>query len=64
MTKPDDFDVEEFTQAGTPGPDADPDRPFRIWRLLGVIGIVLVGLAAASAVVDILVLGPLEGRAF
>lgn len=62
MTKSDEFDLNEFTEAGTPSPQADPERPFRIWRLLGVIGVVLVGLAAASAIVDILVLGPLEGR--
>jgi len=40
------------------------NRPFRGWRLLGVIGIVVVVLAIVSAVVDWVVIGPLEGRIF
>ena len=40
------------------------NRPFRGWRLLGVIGIVVVVLAVVSAIVDWVVIGPLEGRVF
>jgi len=35
---------------------------FRGWRLLGVIMIVVVVLGVIAAVVDIIVIGPLEGR--
>jgi len=42
--------------------DAATDHRFRGWRLLGVIAVVVVVLAVASAVVDWLVIGPLEGR--
>ena len=40
------------------------NRPFRGWRLLGVIGIVVLVLAIISAIVDWVVIGPLEGRVF
>jgi hypothetical protein len=40
------------------------ERQFHGWRLLGVIMIVIVVLAAVSFVVDWAVIGPLEGRAF
>jgi len=35
---------------------------FRGWRLLGALGIVILVLVVISAVVDILVIGPLDGR--
>ena len=38
-------------------PELDPDRPFRLGRLLMVIAAVTVLLALASAVIDILYLG-------
>lgn len=44
--------------------DAATAHRFRGWRLLGVIGVVVVVLAITSAVVDWLVIGPLEGRVF
>ncbi len=44
--------------------DAATNHRFRGWRLLGVVGLVVVLLAVASAVVDWLVIGPLEGRMF
>ena len=34
------------------------------WRLLGIIFLVIVGIAIVSAIVDWLVIGPLEGRVF
>ena len=40
----------------------DEKARFRVWRLLGVIAIVVVVLAVAAATVDILVIGPLDGR--
>jgi|GEM_PF-476705 len=48
----------------TPEEIAYANRPFRGWRLLGVIGIVVLVLAIVSAVVDWAVIGPLEGRVF
>lgn len=42
--------------------EPDEEVKFRGWRLLGFIGIVVVVLAAISALVDILVIGPLDGR--
>lgn len=39
---------------------ARPERAFRIWRLLGVILLVLAFLAGSAALVDILVLWDLE----
>ena len=42
--------------------DKEAAVKFRGWRLLGVIFIVVFVLAAISATVDILVIGPLEGR--
>ena len=44
--------------------DAETDHRFHGWRLLGVIFAVVVVLAVTSAVVDWLVIGPLEGRMF
>ena len=38
-------------------PSAAPEREFRIWRLLGAIGVVILLLAAAAVWVDALVLG-------
>ncbi len=57
MTNPD-------THSAPPSPDlpAEDDKKFRGWRLLGVIFIVVVVLAVISAVVDWVVIGPLEGR--
>ena len=40
----------------------DDKARFRVWRLLGVIFIVVLVLASTAAVVDILVIGPLDGR--
>ncbi len=40
------------------------DRKFHGWRLVALILCVVVVLALVSAVVDWLVIGPLEGRAF
>ncbi len=42
----------------------EQDRQFHGWRLVGVILIVVVVLAAVSFVVDWAVIGPLEGRVF
>ena len=42
----------------------EPERKFHGWRLLGIIALVCVAIAIASAIVDWLVIGPLEGRAF
>ena len=44
------------------GLEQDDNVKFHGWRLLGVIGCVILALAVISAVVDILVIGPLEGR--
>ena len=41
-----------------------PEKRFHGWRLVGFILLVVVVLAAVSAVVDWMVIGPLEGRAF
>ena len=41
-----------------------PEKRFHGWRLLGVIVSVLVVLAVISFLVDWVVIGPLEGRAF
>lgn len=40
----------------------DETTRFRGWRLLGTIGVVVLVLAIISATVDILVIGPLDGR--
>jgi hypothetical protein len=46
------------------GREPEIERKFRGWRLLGIILCVVVVLALVSAVVDWLVIGPLEGRAY
>ncbi len=38
------------------------EKRFHGWRLIGVIMIVVIGLAVISAVIDWSVIGPLEGR--
>jgi len=43
---------------------AQPEKRFHGWRLIGVILVVIFVLAVISAVVDWIVIGPLEGRAF
>ena len=45
-------------------PMENDERQFHGWRLIGVIMIVIVVLAAVSFVIDWAVIGPLEGRAF
>lgn len=40
----------------------DGETKFRGWRLLGFIMAVVVVIAVISAVVDYIVIGPLEGR--
>ena len=50
-------------------PDEQPPAPekeekFHVWRLLGVIFLVCVTLADAAALVDWIIIGPLEGRAY
>ena len=42
----------------------DENVKFHGWRLLGIIFIVCVVLAGISALVDWMVIGPLEGRVF
>ncbi len=42
--------------------DAATEHRFHGWRLLGVIVVMVIVLALVSAVVDWLVIGPLEGR--
>lgn len=34
-----------------------PEREFHLWRLLGAIGVVMLLLAGAAALVDVMVLG-------
>lgn len=41
-----------------------PEKQFHGWRLIGVIMCVIVVLAVISAVIDWVVIGPLEGRMF
>jgi hypothetical protein len=41
---------------------ADDGRKFHGWRLLAVVGVVILLLAAVSAGIDLFVIGPLEGR--
>lgn len=40
----------------------DEETKFRGWRLLGFIMIVVVVIAVVAAVVDYVVIGPLDGR--
>lgn len=47
----------------TPAPEEEEEQ-FHVWRLLGVIFLVCVALAVASALVDWAIIGPLEGRAY
>ncbi len=42
----------------------EPPKSFHGYRLLGVIFLIVVALAVVSAIVDWLVLGPLQGRVF
>jgi hypothetical protein len=44
--------------------DEHHEKKFRGWRLLAVIMGVVVLLALVSFVIDWMVIGPLEGRAF
>ena len=50
-----------MTEPEEPSP---PEEKFHGWRLLGVIFLVFLTVAIISAIVDWLVIGPLEGRAF
>jgi hypothetical protein len=47
-----------------PAPEREEEEKFHLWRLLGVIFLVCVVLAVASAIVDWAIIGPLEGRAY
>jgi hypothetical protein len=42
----------------------DQGKQFRGWRLLGVLAVVILVLAATSFIIDWVVIGPLEGRVF
>lgn len=44
--------------------DEFAEKRFRGWRLIGVIVGVVIALALAAALVDWMVIGPLEGRVF
>ena len=44
--------------------ESPPEQKFHGWRLLGFIFAVFLTVAIASAVIDWLVIGPLEGRVF
>ena len=46
-----------------PSPN-DETTKFHGWRLLGVIFAVCIAIALVSALVDWMVIGPLEGRVF
>lgn len=54
--------MNETSPSATSG--APAEKQFRGWRLIGVIMGVIVVLAVISAVVDWMVIGPLEGRMF
>jgi hypothetical protein len=54
--------MNESSQSATGSEPAE--KQFRGWRLIGVIMAVIVVLAVVSAVVDWMVIGPLEGRMF
>ena len=45
-------------------PASDKEEKFHVWRLLGIIFLVCVALAAVSIIVDWAIIGPLEGRAY
>jgi len=51
-------------QSAAADPEAPEEKRFHGWRLLGVIFLVVVVLGLISALVDWIVIGPLEGRAF
>ncbi len=53
------FDNDDLNPHGLPDQEKGS---FHGWRLLGVIFLVVVVLALISAAVDIMVIGPLEGR--
>ena len=40
----------------------EDQKKFHGWRLLGIIFLVVILLAVVSFMVDIMVIGPLEGR--
>ncbi len=64
---PGDPNQQEPAQAASryePAHASGAEKQFHGWRLLGVIMIVVVVLAVVSFVVDWVVIGPLEGRAF
>jgi hypothetical protein len=42
--------------------DAPPEKRFHGWRLLGVICAGILVMAAISFAIDLMVLGPLDGR--
>lgn len=42
--------------------DRRPEQKFHLGRLLGFIFVVFLTVAAASAIIDWAVIGPLEGR--
>lgn len=43
---------------------ASEEEKFHGWRLLGVIALVILVIAAVSFAIDWAVIGPLEGRVF
>lgn len=52
----------------SPAPDDSSapaaERKFHLWRLLGVIALVIVALGVVSFLVDWFVIGPLRGRVY
>ena len=52
-----------FVPPTEPAPSKDDTEvKFHGWRLLGVIFLVVVVIAGVSALIDLLVIGPLDGR--
>jgi hypothetical protein len=42
----------------------DGEKKFHVWRLLGVIAVVIGVLGLISFMVDLIVIGPLRGRLY
>lgn len=56
--------AQDHQQTSASDHDEVNEKRFHGWRLLGFILLVIVVLGLISALIDWIVIGPLEGRAF
>ena len=54
--------MQSVAMPNDPNTTPTDEKRFHGWRLLGILALVVIGLAVIAFLVDWIVIGPLEGR--